>query len=79
MVTTEQQAKEIAMMDYTAADIDAVVAEYRERRGGDAVVLLVQSMLSDAQEMLAAGLSGETVRRTLNRAKYILESVKSGR
>jgi len=68
MLTEDEQYQ---MFDCSLADLDALIAEQQERKR--ALPEVVMSMLSDLQEMVAIGLDKETIRRSLNRAKYLLD------
>lgn len=63
--------EEYQMFDCSIEDLNAIVHGQRAR-GGD-MTSLVFSMLSDIQEMLDLGMEKETIRRALNRAKYLLD------
>ena len=66
--------EQIAMFDYPVSELENLVKKYqREKRS---LSMLAMGMISDAQEMAVMGLDPETIRRTLNRAKYVLSEVK---
>lgn len=62
--------EEYQMFDCTLTDLDILLNEQR-KRGLDAADMAM-SMVSDVQEMMVIGLDAETIRRALNRVKYIL-------
>lgn len=76
MLRLDQQ---IMMFDYPISELQDLVERYqREKRS---LSMLAMGMISDAQEMAMMGLDPEKIRRTLNRAKYIIDHIeeKSGR
>ena len=72
MITTEAQ---YTMFDCTVAELDQIL----EGKDYTEVPRMAMSMVSDIQEMIALGLSAETVRRALNRVKYILDHIPAPR
>lgn len=67
-------AQQEAMFDCTVADLDAMIAQAKAE--GRDLTMMVMGMLSDVQDMLVIGLDQETIRRTLNRAKYLLDATR---
>jgi len=68
MMTVEQQ---VACFDCTLTELDTLMRSLKQRH--ESPVMPVMSLLSDVQAMTELGLDKETIRRTLNRAKYILD------
>ena len=67
-----QYQKEIEMFDFTVADLESMVMS-SIRNDADRMRVSM-SMLSDVQEMIELGMEKDTIRTTLNRVKYILDS-----
>ena len=67
--------EQIKMFDCTTDELDAALAN--AQRYDPDIVRIVMSMLSDVQEMIACGFEEETIRRTLNRAKYYLDKSRT--
>lgn len=68
--------EQIAMFDYPVSELENLVNTYRE--GKRSLSMLAMGMISDAQEMAVMGLDPEKIRRTLNRAKYIIDHIEEG-
>ena len=66
---TEKEYREVNMFDCTVKEMDAMIAA----QPSGIITRTVVSMLSDVQEMMQMGESAETIRRTINRAKYMLD------
>lgn len=61
-----------AMFDCTVKELDDLIT-----KNSDRLPMVAMSMLSDVQEMVEIGLEKETVRRALNRAKYLIDHIKT--
>jgi regulator of replication initiation timing len=61
-----------AMFDCTVKELDELIAKKSDR-----LSMVAMSMLSDVQEMVEIGLEKETVRRALNRVKYIIDHMET--
>ena len=68
---TEKEYRDVNMFDCTVKEMDAMIALHPIYT----ITRTVVSMLSDVQEMMVIGESAETIRRTINRAKYMLDSL----
>jgi len=67
---SEQDQRQVKMFGCTSAELKESV-EASPTFKFDGAAMIVASMLSDAQEELAHGMS-EEARQTLNRAKFVL-------
>jgi len=67
---TDKEYAEVNMFDCTIENLDAMIAMHPIYT----ITRTVVSMLSRVQEMMQIGES-ETARRTINRAKYLLDSL----
>lgn len=61
-----------AMFDCTVKELDELIAKQSDR-----LSMVAMSMLSDVQEMVEIGLEKETVRRSLNRVKYLIDHMET--
>lgn len=66
---TDKEYAEVNMFNCTIEEMDAMIAA----QPSGIITRTVVSMLSDVQEMMQMGESAETIRRTINRAKYMLD------
>ena len=67
---TDKEYREVNMFDCTIEELDAMIAA---KPAGTMIGNLVGT-LSDVQEMLRGNcFSAETIRRTINRVKYMLD------
>ncbi len=64
---TERTAIQKRMFGCSTAEIDALITPNRTR------LFIALSMLSDAQELLMLDSDNDTIRQTLNRAKYLID------
>ena len=67
---TDKEYREVCMFDCTLEYLEMIIAA----KSTSTLIGNLVSTLSDVQEMMATGET-ETIRRTINRVKYVLNSL----
>ena len=71
---TQQQQREMQMYGCEAWELDDAMRDSKQPYMGG-LTMLVMSILSDAQELLAMGAS-DRARQNINQAKYVIHHMK---